>query len=258
MKVRITEEKLKRIKDILQEDERTEIEFCDENNELIEIWNIEYNIEIRNERSIISEDVNEGIVEKDNEEIRKDKEIDNIDRISEEELNMTEESEKEENVIIEESEEEIISENFQILVNGLKKIRGNIDERILIEDGDELSLKQICQRIRRKNQLLLEDYYYLGKKIGEKIRKEVDKRRTKQEKRRKTDNLERKKVYKIMLNEGLNETLKGVKKMAEKGEKVYRLIEGIGKEKLNSMCNITMVDNCNVKEIEEAIRYFNN
>jgi hypothetical protein len=61
-----------------------------------------------------------------------------------------------------------------------------------------------------------------------------------------------------MLNAGLNETLKGVKKMAEKGEKVYKLIEGIGKEKLNSMCNVTMVDNCSVKEIEEAIKYFNN
>jgi hypothetical protein len=84
----------------------------------------------------------------------------------------------------------------------------------------------------------------------------MNKRRGK-ERKRKNDHKERNRIYEELVKAGVKETIKAVKKMMEKGEKVHRLIEGVGKEKLRSMCAITTVNACiNVSEIDRAIEYF--
>jgi hypothetical protein len=76
------------------------------------------------------------------------------------------------------------------------------------------------------------------------------------ETRRKNDSKEREKIYKEMLGTGVKETKKGLKRMIKRREKAFKLIEGIGREKLRSMCGIFTIDKCNKEEIEEAIEYF--
>jgi hypothetical protein len=154
-------------------------------------------------------------------------------------------------------EEIIQSEKLQILIHELKRKREIIvnEEEIMLEDGENLSLKQLCQRIRRREQALFEDYYYLGKKFEERLEEEINRRRGK-ERKRKNDNKEKSKIYEEMFRTGVRKTKKAISRMVEKARKTCRLIEGIGREKLGSMCTITMIDECSVGEIDQAIEHF--
>jgi hypothetical protein len=203
--------------------------------------------EIANELTI-QEEITENINEVNHQEIMEIEDNQEIDGEIERDITMTESEDKVKKIIK--------SERLQILIAELEKPRKNISEEVLTENGENLSLKQLCQKIRRRDQTLLEDYYYLGKKFKERLEKEMNKRRTAKEIRRKNDSKEREKIYKEMLETGVKETKKGLKRMIERGEKAFKLIEGIGREKLRSMCGIFTIDKCNKKEIEEAIKYF--
>jgi hypothetical protein len=145
----------------------------------------------------------------------------------------------------------IQSEKLQILIYELEQKREIIvnEEEIMLENGENLSLKQLCQRIRRREQTLFEDYYYLEKKFEERLEEEINRRRGK-ERKRKNDNKEKSKIYEEMLKTGVRKTKKAISRMVEKARKTYRLIEGIGREKLGSICTITTVDECSVGEID--------
>jgi hypothetical protein len=107
----------------------------------------------------MQEEITENINEVNHQEIMEIEGNQEIDEEIERDIIMTESED--------EVEEIIKSERLQILIAELKKPRKNISEEILTENGENLSLKQLCQRIRRRNQTLLEDYYYLGKKFKE-------------------------------------------------------------------------------------------
>ncbi|RGB41472.1 hypothetical protein C1646_685331 [Rhizophagus diaphanus] len=99
---------------------------------------------------------------------------------------------------------------------------------------------RICQsqnyvrKISRNENKSLKDYYYLGRKFKQMLKKEIEKRIGNQ-KKRKTDHEERKKLYQRIKKSIVEGKLKRVKRTIEKAEKVYKLFERIGKEKLNTV-----------------------
>ncbi|CAB4438759.1 unnamed protein product [Rhizophagus irregularis] len=156
----------------------------------------------------------------------------------------------------EENEEEVRSENYQILMVKLKHKREDIDEEMLEKENEGLSLLQLCHKIRRNDLMLLEIHYYLGKRFEERLEQEINERKGKSRKR-KTDKEEREKIYKEMMETGVERTKKGLKRMMEKAEKVCLLVDKIGKKRVfGSSCDITSVDSCTKKEIVEITEYF--
>ena len=255
-KIELSKEKLNKLKDEIGRDERMVIKFYDEKKEYLEEWDIMYEITIK-EHEEVKRKVRIVEVKDEMEENHKINENnDEGDKLTEEEELEMEDREMSESEP--ESEEEVIqSEKLQILISKLNQKKEKINERIMEESGENLSLKQLCQRIRRRNQMLLEDYYYVGEKFGKRLKEEINKRKRK-DRKRKTDQEERKGIYKEMMETGVERSMKALKRMVEKGEKVYRLIEGVGKERLKSMCDITAVESCNREEIEKAIEHFRN
>ncbi|PKB95918.1 hypothetical protein RhiirA5_507125 [Rhizophagus irregularis] len=151
----------------------------------------------------------------------------------------------------EENEEIVRSENYQVLMIRLKHKKEDIDEEMLEKENGGLSLLQLCHKMRRNNQMLLEIHYYLGKRFEERLEQEINKRKGKNRKRR-TDKEEREKIYKEMLETDVVRTRKGLKRMMEKAEKVCLLVNKIGKKRVfESNCDITSVDSCTKKEITE-------
>jgi hypothetical protein len=114
--------------------------------------------EIANEYAM-QEEITENINEVNYQEIMEIEGNQEIDEEIERDITMTESED--------EVEEIIKSERLQILIAELEKPRKNISEEVLTENGENLSLKQLYQKIRRRDQTLLEDYYYLGKKFKE-------------------------------------------------------------------------------------------
>jgi DNA mismatch repair ATPase MutL len=157
----------------------------------------------------------------------------------------------------EKNEEEVVkSENYQALMIKLKCRRERVDKDVLEEENEELSLLQLCHKVRRNSQMLLGVYYYLGKRFKERLEQEINERRRKNRKRR-TDKEEREKIYKEMLETGVEKTRKGLKRMMEKAEKACLLIDKIGKKSVfESSCDITTVDSCTKKEIIEVAEHF--
>lgn len=288
LEIKLSRKELNKLKDKMGRNERIVIKFYNEKGEYLEKWNVTYEIvieelenikekvrimEITNEmeeNQEINEDNDESDESTEEENSESENEVKEVNignhRIDDQEIheeNSSESGNREiEDTEMSENESEnegevIQSEKLQILINKLNQRREKINEEIMEESGENLSLKQLCQRIRRRSQMLLEDYYYVGEKFGKRLTEEMDKRRRK-DRKRKTDQEERKKIYKEMIETGVERSIKALKRMVEKGEKVYRLIEGVGKEKLKSMCDITTVENCNKNEIEEAIEYFRN
>jgi Acyl-CoA reductase (LuxC) len=288
LKIKLSKGELDKLKVRIGKNEKVFIKFYNEKEEYLEIWDVKYEIGItepENTKEKVriveitgkmeeDQEMNEendernGITEEENlENENKFKEVkigdhQTSDQEIHEESNSENEDKETENTEMDDSEleneEEIIqSERLQILINKLNQKMEKINDEVMEERSENLSLKQLCQRIRRRNQMLLEDYYYVGEKFKERLTEEMSKRREK-DRRRKTDQKERKKIYKEMIETGVERSMKALKRMVAKGEKVYRLIRGVGKEKLGSICDITTVENCNKEEIEEAIRYFRN
>ncbi|CAB4412353.1 unnamed protein product [Rhizophagus irregularis] len=289
LKVEISKEELRKIEEKLNDG--IEIEFHDENNIRLEDWivmckvitkrlfneeNIELDEVIMGESDNSSEnrsvnDNSELNVEKD-EDNRNSNENDNDDIVmsennesddrnnrtnsetpENEEDNNSEENETDNN---EENEEEVRSENYQILMIKLKHKKEDIDEETLEKKNEGLSLLQLCHKIRRNNQMLLEMHYYLGKRFEERLEQEINERKGKSRKRR-TDKEEREKIYKEMLKTGVVKTRKGLKRMMEKAEKVCLLVDKIGKKRVfESSCDITSVDSYTKKEITEIAEDF--
>ncbi|RGB36015.1 hypothetical protein C1646_758625 [Rhizophagus diaphanus] len=157
---------------------------------------------------------------------------------------------------LEENEEIVKSESYQILMYKLKHKRKDIDEEMLEKENEGLSLLQLCHKIRRNDLMLLEVYYYLGKRFEEKLEQEIKERKGRSRKR-KTDKKEREKIYDEMMRTGVERTRKGLKRMIEKAKKVCLLVEKIGKKEVfESICDITSVDNCEKEEIMEITEYF--
>jgi hypothetical protein len=155
----------------------------------------------------------------------------------------------------ESSSEEEMSENLQTLIEELEEVREGINEELMEKNRRELSASELCQKINRNKNKSLRDYYYLGREFKQMLEDEI-KKRIGNQKKRKTDFEERKKLYQRIKKSIEKGRIKRIKRTIEKAEKTYKLFKGIGKGKLNSMCGITTVTKCNNKEIEKAIEYF--
>ncbi|RGB23855.1 hypothetical protein C1646_773908 [Rhizophagus diaphanus] len=221
LKVIISKEKLKDIEENL--DESIDVEFYSENNLRIESWIITCEIIkkliFEEEKANICSDeedtINEENIEEEIEEIDKkniqtnEKEVieqNNFEMENEEESDMDisidESGNKEETIqnidrSMDESrnesmnesegEEEVIqSEKLQVLINKLSRKKERINEVIMEQDEKELSLRQLCQKIRRRNQMLVTDYYYMGEKFKERLNEEMEKKQERSRKK-KTD-----------------------------------------------------------------------
>ena len=263
LKVKISKEELREVEEKLNDS--IEIEFRDENNmrlknlvvtcEIIteELFNEE---KIELEEVIIEESDNSSENRSVNSEFNTEKDENNNDDIVINENNGNNEINDEIQKNEEESKEKIRSENYQVLVIKLKRKKENIDEEMLEKENKILSLLQLCHKMRRNNLRLLEIHYYLGKRFEERLEQEINKRKGKSRKR-KTDKEEREKIYKEMMETGVERTKKGLKRMMEKAEKVCLLVNKIGKKRVfESSCDITSVDNCTKKEIMEIAEYF--
>ncbi|CAG8731809.1 977_t:CDS:2, partial [Rhizophagus irregularis] len=210
-----------------------EVEFYDENDMRLKNWIVTCEIvteRIFNEEKIeLDEDM---IEESDNtdEERSELMEIDDKnDKVREKEEDNS--SEKNGTDDSEENEEIVRSENYQVLMIRLKHKKEDIDEEMLEKENGGLSLLQLCHKMRRNNQMLLEIHYYLGKRFEERLEQEINKRKGKNRKRR-TDKEEREKIYKEMLETDVVRTRKGLKRMMEKAEKVCLLVNKIGKKRV--------------------------
>lgn len=243
-KVRINKDKLRELKNQLSKG-KIEINYVDEENVFIEKWIIDH-------FSVIIEK-NDGNKERFEKLPENNKLIRNMieSGIREKENNDEKDIEMEDNVT--ESEEEM-TENERKLIKLLSKESKAVGNRIMGKNMENLDLKSICYRIRRHGEELCEDYYYLGKRFGERLSEEMSKRQEK--KKYKRDQKERERIYKEMLETGVEQDLRAIKRMVIKAEKTVRLIDGIGKEKLKSRCNITAIDRCRNEEIRNVIRYF--
>ncbi|PKY59420.1 hypothetical protein RhiirA4_482149 [Rhizophagus irregularis] len=289
LKVEISKEELRKIEEKLNDG--IEIEFHDENNIRLENWIVTCEVIVKrlfnkgkieldevimgeSDSSLENKSVNDNLelnIEKDedngnsnennNDDIAMSESSESDDRSNKtsseipenEENNNSEESGTDNN---EEDEEKVRSENYQILMIKLKHKKEDVDEETLEKKNEGLSLLQLCHKIRRSNQMLVEKHYYLGKRFEERLEQEINERKGKSRKRR-TDKEEREKIYKEMLETGVEKTKKGLKRMMEKAEKVCLLVDKIGKKRVfESSCDITSVDSCTKKEITEIAENF--
>jgi hypothetical protein len=279
LKVKISKEKLRKVEEKLNDD--IEIEFHDENNMRLKNWVITCEIiteELFNEEKIELDEVimRESDDSSENRSVNSDQEFkgnrnnnesDNDDVVINEnngnnemndKIQENDEDNSSEKDMIDSNEEKVRSENYQVLMSKLKHKREDIDEGMLEKENEMLSLLQLCHKMRRSNLMLLEIHYYLGKRFEERLEQEINKRKGKSRKR-KTDKEEREKIYKEMMETGVERTKKGLKRMMEKAEKVCLLVGKIGKERVfGSSCDITSVDNCTKKEIVEIAENFIN
>ncbi|PKY60862.1 hypothetical protein RhiirA4_485050 [Rhizophagus irregularis] len=249
LKVKISKGELRKIEEKL--DDGIEIEFHDRNNVRLENWIItceiitkrlfnEEKIELDEDMIEESENNSESRNVNDNSELNKEKDEDNRNsnengnddivmsknNESDNRSNKTNSEilENEEDDNNEENEEKVRSENYQVLMTRLRHKREDIDEEMLEKENEGLSLLQLCHKMRRNNQMLLEMHYYLGKRFEEKLEQEVNERKGKSRKRR-TDKEEREKIYKEMLETGVEKTKKELKRIMEKAEKVCLLVD---------------------------------
>ncbi|PKY61891.1 hypothetical protein RhiirA4_487506 [Rhizophagus irregularis] len=212
LKVEISKEELRKIEEKLNDG--IEIEFHDENNIRLEYWivmckvitkrlfneenieldevimgesdnssenrsvndNSELNVEKDEDNRNSNENDNDDIVMSENNESDERNNRTNSETPENEEDNNSEENETDNN---EENEEEVRSENYQILMIKLKHKKEDIDEETLEKKNEGLSLLQLCHKIRRNNQMLLEMHYYLGKRFEERLEQEINERKGK-------------------------------------------------------------------------------
>jgi hypothetical protein len=121
-----------------------------------------------------------------------------------------------------------------------------------LEDEMEESLSQLVLKVIEEDQNQVKIYYMLGKKF----REEIKVRTNGKKKERKVKG----EIYNELMNEIKVTSREALKKKLERAERVNKLFEGIGENKIEQLidCGVTTIARCRVEEINKLIELHKN